>query len=94
MPQTPGSGHGAAAPGDAGRPAVPEGPAHRSPSVPASSPQRKVGTDVNPAVSRGFKPALGDIAIYLSFVSVVSLFSSQNCRKLNIYLLYKNDVLG
>lgn len=84
----------AAAPGDPRRPAVPGGPARRSPSVPASSPRRKVGTDVNPTVLRGFKPALGNIAIYLSFVSPVSLFSSQNCRKLNIYLLYRDDMLG
>lgn len=42
----------------------------------------------------GLKPALTNIAIYLSFVSLVSLFSSQNCRKLNIHLLYKNDMLG
>lgn len=42
----------------------------------------------------GVGPASGNAAIYLSFVSPVSLFSRQNCGKLNIYSLYKNDMLG
>lgn len=68
---------------------------HTPPTGPTSSSQLcTIGININFAALCGFKGPFANIAIYLSFVSLVSLFSSQNCRKLNIHLLYENDMLG
>lgn len=68
---------------------------HTPPARTASSSQLcTIGININFAALHGFKGPFANIAIYLSFVSLVSLFSSQNCRKLNIHLLYENDMLG